>query len=159
MSREEPSLKDIKSLGLEISSTTLARNHYYLRKDYRGRAVLVVKDLTVFKIPDNSGVNVIEHLGAARDAIKDDVDVNDDFTDICNELRKNHNYVFQRTWLGKYVLCLRERYDMNLIFIPLKFKALEYMVSILNREQREMSKILKNTVGSYIHLAFPFKEE
>lgn len=159
MSHEEPSLKDIKSLGLEFTSATLARNHYYLRKDYRGRAVLVVKDLTIFKIPDNNGVNVIEYLSAARDAVSKDIALNDDFTAICDELREKHNYVFQHTWFGKYVLCLRERYDMNLIFIPLKFKALEYMVNTLNREQRKMSKTLKNTVGSYIHLAFPFKKE
>lgn len=142
---------------MTVISKGIDSDSYYLRKDYLGRAVLVVRDSVALSVTLTEGE--VLHTSPVRDAKKSDTLSNVDYDAICDVLRKEHDYVFKRTWFGKYVLCIRRRYDMNIILSSLKFKTLETLLNIFTGSQRTMCKVFKGMRGSYIHLTVPAKDE
>lgn len=154
--RDTPKLADLLSLGMIARSPSICPSDICLRPDRLGRAVLMVRDTVIISGSISSGDSTFTM--AIRYAKKDDFDKGI-LPEIVDHLSKDHAYIFKRTWLGKYVLCKKDRYDMNIIMTPIKFKSLNSLLWAFVSGQRSLTGVFRTGSDSTIRLTVPDKKE
>lgn len=144
-----PGLDELRKMGVVIKSTALSPSNIYLFKDFFGRTVLKVRDSSIISGPLLS--EDAEHLSPSRFATAKDFE-NEVLIKITSRLWEENNYTFKRTWLGRYVLYQRLRYDTDIITVPVKYKTLYGLMDALREEQRNLDSVLQISPGSCVKL-------
>ena len=156
MSTYVPTAKELNQMGSRIKSKKLNRNGFMLKRDWLGRAVLMVSDVFVIdKLFDRYNV---AYVSALRKANSDDMS-DPNLAAICNELWELDNYMFRPSVFGGYVLCARRRYDMDAIIVPVKHRTLANTLESLTDAGHNVNGIIQHHTRNYIKLKAPAENE
>lgn len=143
-------------LGLIVKSPSISPKEICLRADFLGRAVLMVRDTAV--ISGTLAGSESAYTSSLRNAKTNDLDKSI-LPEIIDHLSRDHAYMFKRTWFGKHVLCRKDRYDMNLIITPIKFKSLNRLLWAYAEGNISLTGVFRIGSDKTIRLTTPDEKE